>query len=134
MTSTGLCTASEVQRVFEHYVGKQQRQVHERVVTGIIIYTDEAHIYRRAISAPGFQHRTIEHQAEVQVNGGVHAQTIEGFRSPVKRGISGTCHAVPRSGSRARERVRLVVQPPPRRPGDVRPIDPSCAGSTCVRV
>jgi hypothetical protein len=28
------------------------------------------------------------------VSGGVHTQTIEGFRSLVKRGISDTCHAV----------------------------------------
>jgi transposase-like protein len=58
-----------------------------------VIYTDDARIYDRLLE-DGWEHRTINHSARVYVDGDVHTQTIEGFWSLVKRGISGTHHAV----------------------------------------
>ena len=42
----------------------------------------------------GYQHRRIHHGAKVYVVGDVHTNTIEGFWSLVKRGISGVNHSV----------------------------------------
>ena len=39
-------------------------------------------------------HKAIKHVERVYVSGDVHTQTIEGFWSLVKRGISGTYHSV----------------------------------------
>ena len=58
-----------------------------------IIYTDDARLYTR-LAKDGWDHRTINHSAGVYVSGDIHTQTIEGFWSLVKRGISGTHHAV----------------------------------------
>ena len=40
------------------------------------------------------EHQDVNHPAKVYVSGNVHTQTIDGFWSLVKRGISGTHHAV----------------------------------------
>ena len=58
-----------------------------------IIYTDELPIYGR-LSAFGYAHRRINHAAKVYVDGDVHTNTVEGFFSLVKRGISGVYHSV----------------------------------------
>lgn len=42
----------------------------------------------------GYEHRRIHYAASVYVQGDVHANTIEGFWSLVKRRIGGTHHAV----------------------------------------
>ena len=42
----------------------------------------------------GWQHRRIHHAARVYVKGDIHTNTIEGFWSLVKRGISGVYHSV----------------------------------------
>ena len=68
--------------------------VTERVLPASIVYTDEATHYTRSIPNAGYQHRRIHHKARVYVKGDIHTQTIEGFWSLVKRGISGTHHAV----------------------------------------
>jgi len=57
------------------------------------IFTDEYVGY----NAPGKRfadHHRIRHAERVYVSGDVHTQTIEGFWSLVKRGLSGTHHAV----------------------------------------
>ncbi|MBI2910003.1 MAG: transposase [Chloroflexi bacterium] len=41
----------------------------------------------------GYAHRRIHHESEVYVMGDVHTNTIEGFWSLVKRGISGVNNA-----------------------------------------
>ncbi|MGA2522055.1 MAG: transposase, partial [Acidimicrobiales bacterium] len=48
----------------------------------------------RGLSAAGWEHQTVAHKDRVYVSGDVHTQTIDGFWSLVKRGISGTHHAV----------------------------------------
>ena len=42
----------------------------------------------------GYEHRRVHHAAKVYVQGDTHTNTIEGFWSLVKRGISGVNHAV----------------------------------------
>ncbi len=44
----------------------------------------------------GYVHKRIKHSAKVYVMGDVHTNTIEGFGSLVKRGISGVYHSVSR--------------------------------------
>jgi transposase-like protein len=46
------------------------------------------------LEAQGYEHRRIRHGAGVYVVGDVHTNTIEGFWSLVKRGISGVYHNV----------------------------------------
>jgi len=63
------------------------------VLPSSVVFTDEWHAYG-AIGA-GYQgHHRIKHAEKVYVSGDVHTQTIEGFWSLVKRGISGNYHAV----------------------------------------
>lgn len=69
------------------------RQVDARILPATMIYTDEAAAYQM-LGAKGYQHRRIHHAEKVYVDGDVHTNTIEGFWSLVKRGISGTYHAV----------------------------------------
>lgn len=55
------------------------------------MYTDQATLYRWMT---GFDHQSVDHSTRVYVSGNIHTNTIEGFWSLVKRGISGTHHAV----------------------------------------
>ena len=57
------------------------------------IYTDEMGAYQ-TLPQNGYKHRRINHTAKVYVSGDVHTNTIEGFWSLLKRGISGVYHAV----------------------------------------
>jgi transposase-like protein len=57
------------------------------------VYTDEAPAYWR-LGAMGYQHSRVHHKQRVYVSGEVHTNTIEGFWSFVKRGISGVYHSV----------------------------------------
>ena len=57
------------------------------------VYTDEAAAYQR-LGFMGYQHSRVHHSMNVYVSGDVHTNTIEGFWSHVKRGISGVYHAV----------------------------------------
>jgi len=45
-------------------------------------------------SSVGYRHLRIEHGAKVFATGNIHTNSIEGFWSLVKRGISGVYHAV----------------------------------------
>jgi len=65
----------------------------KRVLPASTVYTDEYAIYK-TLSREGYQHDTVEHGAGVYVSGDVHTNTIEGFWSLVKRGLSGTHHMV----------------------------------------
>lgn len=64
--------------------------VEKDIKRGSIIYTDEFGVYNR-LARLGFQHKRIKHSANIYV-GEVHTNTIEGFWSLVKRGISGVYH------------------------------------------
>jgi len=63
-----------------------------RVEPGSIVYTDDFKGYD-GISAV-YDHRTINHTAQVYVSGDVHTQTIEGFFSLFKNGVRGVYHSV----------------------------------------
>src|SRR5205823_5873264 len=56
-------------------------------------FTDEHKSYAR-LPRMGYQHRRIHHASKVYVEGNVHTNTIEGFWSLVKWGISGVYHSV----------------------------------------
>jgi transposase-like protein len=64
----------------------------QRVEPGAIVYTDDFKGYD-GISAV-YDHRTINHTAQVYVSGNVHTQTIEGFFSLFKNGVRGVYHSV----------------------------------------
>ncbi len=65
--------------------------VAKTVTPGSTIYTDELGTYNR-LNHMGYRHSRIMHSAKVYVIGNVHTNTIEGFWSLVKRGISGVYH------------------------------------------
>jgi transposase-like protein len=69
------------------------RRVHEFILPEAVLFTDEYVGYDKP--GKGFAaHHRIRHQAKIYVAGDVHTQTIEGFWSLVKRGLSGTHHSV----------------------------------------
>ena len=59
------------------------------VMPASMVYTDEARQYG-LVRRSGYQHRHINHSANVYVDGDVHTNTIEGFWSLLKNGIRGT--------------------------------------------
>jgi transposase-like protein len=84
--------------VSAHVVPSTQRptlmpHITAHVSPGATVYTDDASRYAK-LPQLGYDHHSINHTARVYVSGDIHTQTIEGFWSLVKRGISGTHHAV----------------------------------------
>jgi transposase len=82
-------------RVTAHVIPSRKKptimaHVERRVDPTAVVYTDSAHLYGKI----PYDHRTINHVEQVYVSGDVHTQTIDGFWSLVKRGISGTHHSV----------------------------------------
>ncbi len=65
----------------------------KRILPASTVYTDEFVSYGN-VARSGYQHKRIQHAEGVYVSGNVHTNTIEGFWALVKRGISGTHHAV----------------------------------------
>jgi len=65
----------------------------KNVARRTMIYTDEWAVYN-PLEAEGFGHTSCNHAAGEYVIGSAHTNTIEGFWSLVKRGISGVYHAV----------------------------------------
>ncbi|MFH1031155.1 MAG: IS1595 family transposase [Chloroflexota bacterium] len=57
------------------------------------IFTDEMPSYNK-LNKMGYDHQVIPHCAKVYAIGDIHTNTIEGFWSLVKRGISGVYHSV----------------------------------------
>ena len=66
----------------------------EYILPESIVYTDEWSGYRGLEKISGYQHRRVNHSHGVYVLGETHTNTIEGFRSLVKRGIGGVYHSV----------------------------------------
>jgi len=69
------------------------RLIRKHVMASALVYTDEGREFA-GLGQRGYQHQRIQHEAKVYVRGDVHTNTIEGFWSLVKRGISGVYHAV----------------------------------------
>jgi transposase-like protein len=68
-------------------------RVYEYVLPEAVLYTDEHTAYDE-VGRQYADHRRIKHSSRIYVSGDIHTQTIDGFWSLVKRGISGTHHAV----------------------------------------
>lgn len=68
-------------------------RVVEKVLPSTTVYTDTWVAYD-ALDQMGHRHSRINHDQKVYVSGDVHTNTIEGFWSLVKRGISGVYHGV----------------------------------------
>jgi transposase len=67
--------------------------VEEKVLPETMVYTDEYRPYED-LEKRGYRHERIPHAEKVYVMGNVHTNTIDGFWSLVKRGISGVYHSV----------------------------------------
>lgn len=67
--------------------------IKENVAPNATIYTDEMSAYE-PLNQNGFTHKIVNHSSHIYVVGNVHTNTIEGFWSLVKRGISGVYHHV----------------------------------------
>ena len=67
--------------------------MNKNVARDATLYTDEFPAYDH-MTRIGYKHLRIEHGARVYARGNVHTNSIEGFWSLVKRGISGVYHAV----------------------------------------
>ncbi len=65
----------------------------KRVIPASTIYPDEYRVYN-AVAERGYKHERIRHAEGVYLSGDIHANTIEGFWSLVKRGIDGVYHSV----------------------------------------
>ncbi|MGB9458272.1 MAG: IS1595 family transposase [Bryobacteraceae bacterium] len=71
------------------------RNVKKYVLPESTIYTDELKSYGGiGHMNNGYHHRRINHSTGIYVMGDVHTNTIEGFWSLIKRGISGSHHSV----------------------------------------
>jgi transposase-like protein len=64
-----------------------------KVLPASTVYTDEWKAYS-GLEGAGYQHSRVNHSQAIYVDGDVHTNTIEGFWSLVKRGISGVYHGV----------------------------------------
>ncbi len=67
--------------------------VEAKVLPETMVYTDELKSYDD-LGKKGYKHERIPHAEKVYVVGNVHTNTIEGFWSLLKRGISGVYHSV----------------------------------------
>ena len=68
-------------------------QVKKKVLPESMVYTDEYTVYD-SLSREGYKHERVHHAEEVYVAGNAHVNTVEGFWSLLKRGISGVYHSV----------------------------------------
>jgi len=66
----------------------------EHILPESTVFTDELSAYDGLEKVNGYVHNRINHSAGVYVLGDIHTNTIEGFWSLVKRGISGVYHSV----------------------------------------
>ena len=73
--------------------GAVKKHILVDVEPGTELYTDDSRIYDY-LEPEGWYHQKVQHAQEVFVSGPVHTQTIDGFWSLVKRGISGTHYHV----------------------------------------
>ena len=70
--------------------------IKEHVLPKSTVFTDDFRSYN-GLDARGYTHQRINHSEKVYVAGEVHTNTIEGFWSLIKRGISGVYHNVGRN-------------------------------------
>jgi transposase-like protein len=86
-------------RIVAAHVGKtvrstpNYRRIRKYIMPSTLVYTDEGWEFAK-LRKRGYDHRRIRHDENVYVSGDIHTNTVEGFWSIVKRGISGVYHAV----------------------------------------
>jgi transposase len=68
-------------------------QVQTKVLPASTVYTDELRSYMK-LDGLGYTHKRVSHSMKVYVSGDAHTNTIEGFWSLLKKGISGVYHGV----------------------------------------
>ncbi len=68
--------------------------VRTKVLPESVVYTDEAAVYRNALQEMGYEHDWVSHTNKVYVSGDVHTNTIDGFWTHLKRGVSGVYRGV----------------------------------------
>jgi transposase len=68
-------------------------EIKTKVLPASMVYTDEYGVYT-TLQHHGYQHRRIPHAEKVYVSGDVHTNTLEGFWSHLKRGVSGVYRGV----------------------------------------
>ena len=64
-----------------------------KVLPESVVYTDEAAAYDK-LGDMGYRHDRVNHARKVYVSGNVHTNTIEGFWTHMKRGVSGVYRGV----------------------------------------
>lgn len=80
-------------KVVENVEGKTLLAlVKQKIIDKSIVYTDELPAYN-PLSQLGYVRKRVHYASKVYVMGHIHTNTIEGFWSLVKRGISGVNHA-----------------------------------------
>jgi transposase-like protein len=67
--------------------------VRTKVLPESVVYTDEATVYGN-LKNMGYQHDWVSHSNKVYVSGDVHTNTIDGFWTHLKRGVSGVYRGV----------------------------------------
>ena len=67
--------------------------IREHILPESMIYTDEWKGYA-GLQWIGYRHKRVPHAQKIYVIGNVHTNTLEGFWSLLKRGISGVYHSV----------------------------------------
>lgn len=67
--------------------------IRTKVLPPSVVYMDEWVPYKR-LGALGYEHQHVPHAEKVYVSGDVHTNTIEGFWSHLKRGVSGVYRGV----------------------------------------
>jgi transposase len=67
--------------------------VKEKVLPASMVYTDEYGVYT-TLQHHGYGHKRVPHAEKVYVMGDVHTNTLDGFWSHVKRGVSGVYRGV----------------------------------------
>ncbi len=67
--------------------------MNKNIVRDATLYTDELPAYNH-MARIGYRHLRIEHGAKIYARGDIHTNSIEGFWSLVKRGMSGVYNSV----------------------------------------
>jgi transposase-like protein len=67
--------------------------IQNKVAVNSTVFTDEMPSYNK-LGRIGYTHQTVHHAQRIYVDGNIHTNTIDGFWSLVKRGISGVYHHV----------------------------------------
>jgi transposase len=68
--------------------------VHEFVLPGSMVFTDDWSGYNGLAAKGRYHHRRIKHSQRIYVDGPVHTQTIEGFFGHFKTDVRGTHHSI----------------------------------------